>query len=60
MAWFDTPSPVSCDNPVWIGDPYYAPAECPQDIEGASIFWCNAGATDKVLSQDDGIDFIHD
>jgi len=39
---------VSCDNPVWAGDPYYAPASCPQDIAGAKQLLAQAGHPDGI------------
>jgi peptide/nickel transport system substrate-binding protein len=34
---------VSCDDPVWAGDPYYSPMSCPQDIAGAKRLLAEAG-----------------
>ncbi len=34
---------VSCDDPVWAGDPYYKAMSCPQDIAGAKTLLADAG-----------------
>jgi peptide/nickel transport system substrate-binding protein len=39
---------VSCDDPVWIGDPYHAASECPQDIDGARKLLADAGYPDGI------------
>ncbi len=39
---------VSCDTPVWSGDPYRWDTDCPQDIEGARALLAEAGYPDGI------------
>lgn len=39
---------VTCDNPVWSGDPYRADLSCPQDVEGARALLTEAGYPDGI------------
>jgi peptide/nickel transport system substrate-binding protein len=34
---------VSCDNPVWPGDPYWLPEKCGRELEGARELMAEAG-----------------
>lgn len=39
---------VSCDTPIWSGDPYRWNGDCPQDIEGAKRLLAEAGYKDGI------------
>lgn len=39
---------VTCDHPVWLGDPYRAEIDCRQDIEGAKALLAEAGYPDGI------------
>ncbi len=39
---------VTCDHPVWSGDPYRADIDCPQDIELAKELLAEAGYPDGI------------
>ena len=39
---------VACDNPVWSGDQYHAPFDCPQQIDEAKRLLAEAGYPDGI------------
>ena len=39
---------VACDNPVWSGDQYHAPFDCPQQIDEAKRLLVEAGYPDGI------------
>lgn len=39
---------MSCDTPIWSGDQYHVPMDCPQDIQGARKLLVEAGFTDGI------------
>ena len=39
---------VACDNPVWSGDQYHAPFDCPQQINEAKRLLAEAGYPDGI------------
>ena len=39
---------VACDHPVWTGDQYWTPIECPQQIEEAKRLLAEAGYPDGI------------